>query len=127
MQTQETVTSEERIRVLTDAVLEVSRDLEISQEDLGYMLRAGDRVDTADRADGCLIGDSLKDSDGAAALVSIHRALLSLVGGDRDLARAWVVAPNRAFANQTPKTILLQDGGLMTVLDYLNSACCLSR
>lgn len=124
MQAQQPAKFEERIRVLTDAVFEVARDLELSPEDLSSMLRAGDRVDTtASRADGRLIGDSLQDSDGAAALVLIHRALLSLVGGDRDLARAWVVAPNRAFANQTPKTILLQDRGLMTVLDYLNSAC----
>lgn len=123
MQAQQPAKFEERIRVLADAVFEVARDLELSPEDLSSMLRAGDRVDTtANHADGRLIADSLQGSDGAAALVLIHRALLSLVGGDRDLARAWIASPNRAFANQAPKTILLQDEGLMTVLGYLNSA-----
>ncbi|WP_435751850.1 antitoxin Xre/MbcA/ParS toxin-binding domain-containing protein [Thauera sp. AutoDN2] len=48
----------------------------------------------------------------------IYRALVSLVGRDSDFTRAWISSPNRAFANQTPKTILLQDDGL----GYLSSA-----
>lgn len=126
MRTQETADVTDRIRVLSDAVREVASDLGITLEEIRCILGHGDSEQIPDHRDGRLIGGSRQELDRAASLVLVHRALLSLVGGDRDLARAWIGSPNKAFANQAPKTILLQDGGLMAVLDYLNSGC-LSR
>lgn len=121
MQRSTTSESSDRERVLTEAVLAASTDLGVTSDELGVMLQLSCSPAIADPSDSLRAANAPQQVDLAASLVMIHRALLPLVGGDHDLARAWMKSPNYAFSNRAPKTVMLESGGLRSVLDYLSS------
>lgn len=110
----------DRERVLAEAVLTASKELGITHDELERMLQPQCFAETSSSSDSQCVGDAPQQLDQAALLVMIHRALLSLVGGDGCLARDWMGSPNQAFAGRTPKGVMLASGGVQVVLAYLN-------
>ena len=111
----------DRERVLAEAALTASKEIGITHEELERMLQPQCFAETSSSSDSLCVGDAPQQLDQAALLVMLHRALLSLVGGDGCLARDWMGSPNQAFAGRTPKGVMLESGGVQAVLDYLNS------
>jgi transcriptional regulator with XRE-family HTH domain len=71
-------------------------------------------------------GEPLADSADLLAraghLLGIHKALRILFPHDRDLAYAWVRAPNRRFGGAAPLQIMTRHGyeGILAVRRYLD-------
>lgn len=119
MQGRTTSEPSDRERVLMEAVLAASKELGITHDELESMLQPRCFAETSSPSDSQFVGDAPQRLDQVASLVMIHRALLSLVGGDGGLARDWMGSPNRAFANLVPKEVMLEAGGVTVVQSYL--------
>lgn len=121
MQGRTTSEPSDRERVLMEAVLAASKELGITHDELESILQPRCFAETSSPSDSQFVGDAAQRLDQVASLVMIHRALLSLVGGDGGLASAWMNSPNQAFASRAPKAVMLESGGMQAVLDYLRS------
>lgn len=107
--------------VLTTAVAEVARRLQIGPSMIGRIV--GVSQPTASRLlNGAYwLKDTHKEWELAAHLVRAYRSLFALVGGDETLAREWLRAPNRAFAGEAPISLLSRVDGLLRVCEYLDA------
>ncbi|NMG31170.1 antitoxin Xre/MbcA/ParS toxin-binding domain-containing protein [Aromatoleum evansii] len=111
----------DRAQVLGQAVSEAARRLHIGPTDLGQII--GVSQPTASRL---LKGEyglrtSTKEWELSAFVVRLYRSLFSLVGGDDNLARGWLHAPNRAFPGQRPIDLIKRVDGLIHVCEYLDA------
>lgn len=111
----------DRDRVLTTAVVDVARRLGLRATDLQHIL--GISQPTASRLlhGHHRLAEGGKPFELAAALVRLYRSLSSLVGGDDDLARAWLRSPNRAFDGRRPVDDVRRIDGLLHACEYLDA------
>jgi hypothetical protein len=63
----------------------------------------------------------VEDVDLATAIVQIYVDLMSIVGGDLVVARAWLRGTNHAFDGRKPVDMMGDDAGLAQISDYLTS------
>ena len=110
-----------RSSVLTQAVVDTARRLEIGPTEVGRII--GVSQPTASRL---LKGDyalkeSAKEWELSAYLVRLYRSLFSLVGSDDQLARGWLRSANAAFAGAEPIALIKRVDGLIHVCDYLDA------
>jgi uncharacterized protein (DUF2384 family) len=56
-----------------------------------------------------------------AHLVRLYRSLHSVVGGDDELARAWLRSANLAFDSRTPLDMIRTVEGLVHACDYVDA------
>ncbi|MBI5785543.1 MAG: DUF2384 domain-containing protein [Rhodocyclales bacterium] len=108
-------------QVLTKAVIEASRRLELGSTDIGDVI--GTSQPTASRllnGKKC-INERTKEWELAAHFVRLYRSLSSVVGGNDELARAWLKTPNRAFADQVPLDAIKRVEGLLHACEYLDA------
>ena len=56
-----------------------------------------------------------------SCLLSIHKALLTVLPHNTAMVRYWVTSPNPRFANRTPLEVMLTDGlaGMKQVVEVL--------
>ncbi len=110
-----------RAQVLTGALVEVCSRLNMGPSILGKTI--GISQPTASRLlrGSYQLRDSAKEWELSAVLVRLYRSLFAMVGGDEVLAREWLRAPNRAFADDTPLNMLLRVEGLLRVSEYLDA------
>jgi hypothetical protein len=111
----------DRARVLTLAVAETARRLKLRSTDLTAII--GVSQPTASR----LLNGKFQLAEGAkswelgAHLVRLYRSLASLVGGDDELARAWLRSANQAFGGRTPLDAIRSVEGLVHACDYVDA------
>lgn len=111
----------ERSRVLTLAVAETARRLRLRSTDVTAII--GVSQPTASR----LLNGKFQLPEGAkswelgAHLVRLYRSLSSMVGGDDELARAWLRSGNQAFGGRTPLEALRSVEGLVHACDYVDA------
>lgn len=112
---------EHRARVLTSAVVETARRLDLGATDLQHVL--GISQPTASRLlhGRYQIGDRSKTFELGATLVRLYRSLASLVGGSDELARAWLRSPNAAFDDRKPVDVIRRIDGLLHACEYLDA------
>lgn len=111
----------DRARVLTLAVAETTRRLKLRSTELTAII--GVSQPTASR----LLNGKFQLAEGAkswelgAHLVRLYRSLASMVGGDDELARAWLRSANEAFGGRTPLDAIRSVEGLVHACDYVDA------
>ncbi|MDJ0926650.1 MAG: DUF2384 domain-containing protein [Gammaproteobacteria bacterium] len=107
--------------VLTRAVAEAARRLGLKSTRLKAIL--GVSQPTASRLlnGKFTLAPGTKTWELAAQLVRLYRSLSSLVGGEDELARAWLTSPNRAFDGREPLAMIVSVEGLVHVCDYVDA------
>jgi uncharacterized protein (DUF2384 family) len=113
--------NEDRAAVLTRAVAEVARRLQIGPTEVGRIVGISQPTASRIMHGKYLLKDTTKEWELAAHLVRIYRSLFSLVGGDDALARDWLHSPNKAFAGAEPISLLARVDGLLRVAEYLDA------
>lgn len=110
----------DRSRILSEAVAECARRLEIGSTALKNVI--GLSQPTASRLlnGKYAIPENSKEWELAAQFVRLYRALLSLVGSD-EMARTWLNSPNQAFDGQKPAEVIKRIDGLLHTCDYLDA------
>ena len=113
-----TTPAADRARVLSAAVAESARRLDIGSSALKNVI--GTSQPTASRLlnGKYALAEGSKEWELAAHFVRLYRALLSLVGND-ELARAWLNSPNQAFDGQPPAEVIKRIDGLLHACAYL--------
>ena len=111
----------DRARVLTGAVAEAARRLKLKSTDLTAIV--GVSQPTASRLlnGKFLLTEGAKSWELGAHLVRLYRSLTSMVGGNDELARAWLQSGNRAFGGQTPLAAIRTVEGLVHACDYVDA------
>lgn len=110
-----------RARVLTAAVVATAANLKLRTTDLTAII--GVSQPTASR----LLNGRFQLAEGAkswelgAHLVRLYRSLSSMVGGDDELARAWLRSANQAFGGRTPLDAIRSVEGLVHACDYVDA------
>ena len=118
---QNEVPSTDRSTVLTRALAEAARRLDIGPSDIGKIV--GISQPTASRLlqGAYALKESCKEWELSAHLVRLYRSLFSLVGGDDALAKGWLRLANQAFADQHPIAVIQRIEGLLHVCEYLDA------
>ncbi len=110
-----------RARVLTQAVAETARRLKLKTTELTAII--GVSQPTASR----LLNGKFELAEGGkswelgAHLVRLYRSLSSMVGGNDELARAWLRSANQAFGGRVPVDEIRSVEGLVHACDYLDA------
>ncbi|MBN8280745.1 MAG: DUF2384 domain-containing protein [Gammaproteobacteria bacterium] len=68
-----------------------------------------------------LLAEGTKPWELAAHFVRLYRSLFSLVGGDDELAQAWLRSANAAFGGRPPLEVIRTVDGLVHACDYLDA------
>ena len=110
-----------RARVLSTAVVEAAQRLGLRSTDLGTIL--GTSQPSASRLlnGKYLIPEGSKTWELATHLIRLYRSVSSLVGGNDELARAWLKSANRAFDERPPLEMVKRIDGLLHVCAYLDA------
>lgn len=121
MRIRQNVLPNDRTRVLTGAVAEVSRRLDLGPSMLSRIIGISQPSASRLLSGTYELREAAKEWELSAALVRIYRSLFALVGGDEVLAKEWLRAPNRAFAGQAPTNLIVRIDGLVRVGEYLDA------
>jgi hypothetical protein len=111
----------DRSRVLSTAVIEAARRLQLGSTDLNAII--GTSQPSASRLlnGKYFIPEGSKTWELSAHFVRLYRSVSSLVGGDDDLARSWLKSANQAFDNRQPLDVVKRVDGLLHVCEYLDA------
>ncbi len=120
MRIRQNVLPDNRARVLTGAVAEVTRRLDLGPSMLGRIIGISQSSASRLLSGTYELREAAKEWELSAALVRIYRSLFALVGGDEVLAKDWLRAPNRAFAGERPANLIVRIDGLVRVGEYLD-------
>ncbi len=113
--------ADQRSRVLTQAVAETARRLKLKTTELTDII--GISQPTASR----LLNGKFQLAEGGKPwelgthLVRLYRSLLSMVGGNDELARAWLRSANQAFGGRIPLNEIRSVEGLVHACDYVDA------
>jgi len=115
------VTATDRARVLSQAVVEAAARLQLRTGVLRAVL--GISQPTASRLlhGQYRIPPESKTWELAALFVRLYRALFAMVGGNDELARAWLESPNRAFGDRPPLEVIQRIDGLLHACEYVDA------
>lgn len=111
----------DRQRVLTQAVVEASRRLELGSTDIKGVLGASQPTASRLLNGKAFIHEGTKEWELAAYFVRLYRSLSSMVGGNDELARAWLKSPNKAFGDNVPLASIKRIDGLLYACEYLDA------
>jgi hypothetical protein len=111
----------ERSRVLSTAVIEAARRLNLGSSDLNAII--GTSQPSASRLlnGKYFIPENSKTWELSAHFIRLYRSVSSLVGGDDELARSWLKSANQAFDNRHPLDVVKRVDGLLHVCEYLDA------
>lgn len=119
--TQPAPATSERSRVLSTAVVEAARRLELRTTDLNAII--GTSQPSASRLlnGKYFIPEGSKTWELSAHFIRLYRSVSSLVGGNDELARTWLKSANRAFDDRQPLDVVKRVDGLLQVCAYLDA------
>ncbi len=120
-QTATAAIADERSSVLTQAVAETARHLDIGPTDLAPIIGISQPSASKLMSGKFMIKENTTTWQLSALLIRLYRGLFSIVGNSDELAREWLISRNHAFNNRIPleeiKTIL----GLVAACDYIDA------
>lgn len=105
--------------VLCKALLNVQKQFELNQTELGRMIGLDRSSISRLHKRGTLKPDS-KAGELATYLIRIYRSLYVLMGGDIAIMRHWMETSNRHL-QAVPKQLLANTEGLVRVMHYLDA------
>ena len=112
--------SDQRRRVLTKAVLNAARLMQISQAQVALTLGLSAPTVSRMASGAYLLDPGRKEWEFGSLFVRVFRSLDSIVGSEEQ-ARAWLHSRNAAF-DAKPADLLPTAEGLVRVLHYLDNA-----
>ena len=113
--------AQDRARILSHAVAEVARHLEINSTELGVIIGISQSSASRLMRDEISIRERTKEWELAALLVRLYRGLYSIVGSNNQLAKAWLKSRNSAFGNEIPLAVIQNASGLVHACDYIDA------
>ncbi len=115
------IVADKRSYILTTAVAETARHLDLGPSDLARII--GVSQPSASRLLGgtFLIKDGSKEWELAALFVRLYRSLYSIVGNSDQLARDWLQSDNRIFGGLKPIDVIKKTAGLVHACDYVDA------
>ncbi len=113
--------AQDRTRILSTAVAEVARHLEISSTDLGSIIGISQPSASRLMRGEFTVRERTKEWELAALLVRLYRGLYSIVGSNDQLAKDWLKSRNLAFGNEIPFTVIRNASGLVHACDYVDA------
>lgn len=116
----QTTTANSPGAVATKALLRAADQLGLSNRQLARVIGLSEPTVSRMRNQGLVLAEDDKPFELALLLVRLYRSLDSLVGGDAEVARAWLRNPNLAL-NGLPLEQIQKIPGLVHVIDYLDS------
>jgi hypothetical protein len=111
----------DKARVLSEALAETARRLQLGSTDLKHIIGISQPSASRLLHGKYALPENGKEWELSALLVRLYRSLFSLVGGDDELARAWMHSPNKAFDNQHPAAVIRRIDGLLRACEYLDA------
>lgn len=119
--TQAVPTAQDRSRVLSSAVAETARRLEVGSTELGRIIGVSQPVASRLLNGRYAIKDGSKEWELAALFVRMYRGLHSIVGNNDQLARDWLRSGNRAFGDKEPIGVIKNVQGLVHACEYIDA------
>lgn len=113
--------AQDRAQVLSTAVAEVARHLEISSTDLGSIIGISQPSASRLMRGAFTVRERTKEWELAALLVRLYRGLYSIVGSNDQLAKDWLKSRNLAFGNEIPFVVIQKASGLVHACDYVDA------
>ena len=110
-----------RSRVLTTAVAETARHLDIGSTDLGKIIGVSQPVASRLLNGSYAIKQGSKEWELGALLVRMYRGLFSIVGNSDQLAKDWLRSSNQAFGDQAPIGVIKNVQGLVHACEYIDA------
>lgn len=110
----------DRGAVVTKALLRAADHLGVPNRQLARIVGLSEPTLSRMRNQGLTLAEDDKPFELALLFVRLYRSLDSIVGGDAEVARAWLKNPNTAL-NGTPLEQIQKVPGLVHVIDYLDS------
>lgn len=109
---------------LARLVMQILDEWEVEPEDQPKLLGLPDktRVRALNRyRQGDPLPEDATTEQRLSCLLSIHKALLTVLPHNTAMVRYWVTSPNPRFANRTPLDVMLADGlaGMKQVVEVL--------
>lgn len=114
-------TVSERSRVLTEAVIEAARRLELGPSVLKDIIGASQPTASRLLRGQFSVPESGKVWELCVHLVRLYRSLASMVGGSDELARTWLKSANQAFDGRKPVDVIRRVDGLIHACEYLDT------
>ncbi|WP_188258825.1 antitoxin Xre/MbcA/ParS toxin-binding domain-containing protein [Azospirillum tabaci] len=108
-------------QVVTKAVLRAADQLEIPNTVLARILGVSEPTVSRMRKHGLTLSTSDKSFELAILFIRLYRSLDAIVGGDPNVARAWLRNVNTALDDSKPLDKVQTITGLVHVIDYLDS------
>lgn len=108
-------------QVVTKAVLRAADQLEIPNTILAKILGVSEPTVSRMRKHGLTLSTNDKSFELAILFIRLYRSLDAIVGGDPNVARAWLRNVNTALDDSKPLEKVQTITGLMHVIDYLDS------
>lgn len=112
---------QDRARILSTAVAEVARHLEISSTELGNIIGVSQASASRLMRGEFAVRENTKEWEFAALLVRLYRGLFSIVGNNDQLAKDWLKSRNSAFGNEIPFAVIQKAAGLVHACDYIDA------
>lgn len=112
---------QDRARILSTAVAEVARHLEISSTELGHIIGVSQASASRLMRGEFAVRENAKEWEFAALLVRLYRGLFSIVGNNDQLAKDWLKSRNSAFGNEIPFEVIQKAAGLVHACDYIDA------
>lgn len=106
--------------VLTKAALRAAEQLGMANKSLAVIIGVSEATVSRMRSGDYTLQRGQKPFDLAILFVRFFRSLDALVGGDREVARAWLRNPNRALEAE-PLMLIQTVPGLMNAIHYLDA------
>ncbi len=110
-----------RSKVLTSAVSETARHLDIGSTELSRIIGLSQPVASRLLNGRYAIKESTKEWELSALFIRMYRGLFSIVGNSDQLAIDWLRSPNRAFGDQHPVETIKSVQGLVHACEYIDA------
>ena len=106
--------------VVTKAVLRAAEQLGITSRVLAKVIGVSEATVSRMRGGDYELPRDQKSYELGLLFVRLYRSLDTIVGGDREVARAWLDNPNRALDDR-PLALIQTVPGLLHVIGYLDA------
>ena len=106
--------------LLTKAALRAAEQLGMANKSLAAVIGVSEATVSRMRSGAYTLQRGQKSFELATLFVRFYRSLDAIVGGDQEVARAWLRNPNTALAS-APLTLIQTVPGLMNAIHYLDA------
>lgn len=112
--------SDERARVLTQAVAIAAQKLKVNSSELGEILGFSQPTSSRLLNQKYQLKEGSKEWEISAYFIRLYRSLFSIVG-DEETAIKWMTSRNKAFNQEAPINYIKRIDGLIYACEYLDA------